>query len=311
MHEILAEAIPAMWQHWIGFNLLVGFLLVIDLWRAGSISTRPSLTHSLLVTLGWFLAAMAFNGWIYLAFGPLPALNFLTGYLLEESLSVDNLFVFLLIFTHFRVPETAKHHVLFYGVLGAIFMRGLLIWLGIVLVKKVAWVFYPLGLFLMYTGFQLLRHKEKEADLEKSFIYRFTKRCIPSTPHYHAHRFFVRHGHQWVATPLLLVLVLIEFTDLIFALDSVPAILGITTDPYIVYTSNIFAILGLRSLFFVLEGIINHFKYIHEAVALILVFIGMKMLLEGLVFIPTWTTLLVIIFLLIGAVLASSKSSNT
>ncbi len=245
---------PVTPLHWIGFNLLILFLLSLELYRFYHRPRTISIKEALLSSAGWILLALAFNLWIYFTFGHQPALDFLTGYLVEKSLSIDNLFVFLLIFGHFNVPETSKHQVLFYGVLGAIVLRALLIWGGIVLIAHFHGILLLFGLFLIVMGIRLLFKKEDEQEVEKSRAYRWLKRWIPFTSTYHGQAFLIRQNGQWAATPLLAVLILIETTDLVFALDSVPAILGITTEPFIVYTSNIFAILGLRSLFFALEG---------------------------------------------------------
>lgn len=296
---------PVTMFHWIAFNLLIFIILAIDLWRFYRHPHSISLREALWTSGGWILLALAFNGWIYLQFGSGPGLDFLTGYLLEKSLSVDNLFIFLLIFSHFKVPETAKHQVLFYGVLGAVVMRALLIWLGITLVTHFAWIFPLFGIFLIIVGFRLVFKKEDEKEIEQSFTYRWLQRHLPVTPQYVGSSFIVSQNGRWMATPLLVVLILIEITDLIFALDSVPAILGITTEPFIVYTSNIFAILGLRSLFFALEKMMKSFHLLHYALAFILVFIGFKMIISDFLHIPTWITLLILISALSIAVGAS------
>ncbi len=239
--------LPITLYHWIGFNCII--LLLLDLWRFRH-PHSIGIKEALLTSAAWISLAIVFNGWIYWTFGTQAALDFLAGYLVEESLSIDNLFVFLLLFSHFKVPETAKHQVLFYGVLGAIVMRALLIWGGISLIHSFEWAFFVFGIFLVITGTRLAFNTEQEEKTEESLIYRWLKKCLPFTDKYHGDSFVVRQKDGLKATPLLAVLILIETTDLIFALDSVPAILGITTEPFIVYTSNIFAILGLRSLFF-------------------------------------------------------------
>jgi tellurite resistance protein TerC len=299
--------------HWISFNVFISLLIGFDLWRFYRHPHSISVREALLTTNFWILLAFIFNGWIYFTFGTGPALDFFTGYLLEKSLSIDNLFIFLLIFSHFKVPETAKHQVLFYGVLGAIVMRALLIWAGIELVSHFDWIFIVFGLFLIFTGIHLAFKKESEEEVEKSYSYRFLQKCIPLTS-YQGNAFFVKVSERWMATPLLAVLILIETTDLVFALDSVPAILGITTEPFIVYTSNIFAILGLRSIFFALEGIMKIFHLLHYALAFILVFIGTKMMLIDIIHIPTWVTLTLLVCTLTAAVIGSllypSKSTK-
>ncbi|WP_079989435.1 TerC/Alx family metal homeostasis membrane protein [Candidatus Protochlamydia phocaeensis] len=291
--------------HWIGFNFVIFLILGFDLWHAYVKPHAISFKEALLTSAAWIALALLFNVWLYFAFGPDPALTFLTGYLLEKSLSVDNLFIFLLLFSHFNVPDRSKHKVLFYGVLGAIIMRGLLIWGGIALVQHFDWIFYVFGAFLIITGIRLAFKEEKEVEFEKNFAYRVLQSWIPLTSQFHGQRFFVKQNQKWLATPLLLVLVLIELADLVFAIDSIPAILGITTEPFIVYTSNILAILGLRALFFVLESLMNRFYLLHYALALILGFIGCKMLLHDVVEIPTLLTLGIVILLLSLAALGS------
>lgn len=291
--------------HWIGFNLLIFAILGIDLLRSFRDPHPIKMKEALLTSIGWISLAFLFNIWIYFTFGPGPALDFLTGYLVEKALSVDNLFIFLVIFAHFNVPDTSKHLVLFYGVVGAIIMRALLIWGGITLIQHFSWIFIVFGLFLVVTGIRLAFHTEKEERIEKGFMYSWLKRTLPFTDHYIGNAFILHQNGQWMATPLLAVLVLIETTDLIFALDSVPAILGITTEPFIVYTSNIFAILGLRSLFFALEGLMKAFYLLHYALAFILVFIGCKMIVAEYIHISTWVTLGILLISLSLAVVVS------
>lgn len=283
---------------------MIALLLGIDLWRFYHNPHRVKVKEALILSCGWILLALLFNGWIFVAFGRKPALEFFTGYLIEKSLSVDNLFIFFLIFAHLKVPETAKHLVLFYGVVGAIVMRALLIVGGIALVGHYHWMFYLFGLFLIYTGIRFALKKETEDELEKNLTYRWLQNKIPLTT-YHGNAFLIKKEGKWLATPLFAALLLIETTDLIFALDSVPAILGITTEPFIVYTSNIFAILGLRSLFFALEGLIQAFHLLHYALAFILVFIGVKMMLSGVYPIPTGVTLSVLVLALAVAMMGS------
>lgn len=290
--------------HWISFNLIIGILLGIDLWKSYRNPHSIKVKEALLFSAGWITLALLFNLWIYFTFGSKPAFDFLTGYLLEKSLSIDNLFIFLLIFSYFKVPSQAKHLVLFYGVLGAIVMRALLIWAGIALVEHFDWIFIVFGLFLIFTGLRLAFKHEVAEELEKSPTYNFLKKHISFTD-YHGTAFFVKKMGKWFATPLVAALILIETTDLIFALDSVPAILGITTEPFIVYTSNIFAILGLRTLFFALDGLIQLFHLLHYALALILVFIGVKMMIANYIHIPTWITFAVLVLSIGTAIIAS------
>lgn len=292
--------------HWFWFNVGILLLLWIDLWHFNRRPHHIEIKEALLLSSGWILIAFLFNIWIYYRFGQEPALNFLTGYLLEKSLSIDNLFIFLLIFSYFQVPPEAKHRVLFFGILGAIVMRALLIWAGIFLVSYFHWIFYLFGLFLIYTGIRLwVKKEEEQITQENNLIYRIVATWIPLTSTYHGQSFFVKIDQKWVGTPLLLVLLIIETTDLIFALDSVPAILGITTDAFIVYTSNIFAILGLRSLFFALENLMSKFYLLHYALAVILAFIGVKMLLIDVIEIPTMVTLILLLVMISSSVLLS------
>lgn len=291
--------------HWAWFNIAIFFLLGFDLWRFFRNPHRIEIKEALITSACWISLALFFNVWIYFRFGSQPALDFLTGYLVEESLSVDNLFIFLLLFSHFKVPETAKHEVLFYGVLGAIVMRALLIWGGITLIHYFEWAFILFGVFLIITGIRLGFNTPNEERNEESAIYTWLKKRFPFTDTYHGNAFIIQQNGKWVATPLLAVLILIETTDLIFALDSVPAILGITTEPFIVYTSNIFAILGLRSLFFALEGVMKAFYLLHYALAFILTFIGFKMILAHYIHIPTWITLLILVISICSAIGAS------
>lgn len=292
-------------SHWIGFTLIILTLLGIDLYRFYRHPHAIGLKEALITSAGWIFLAFLFNGWIYITFGSQPALEFLTGYLVEESLSIDNLFIFLLLFSHFKVPENAKHQVLFYGVLGAIVMRGLLIWGGITLIHHFEWIFIVFGLFLIFTGIRLFFASPEKEDDQHNKIYEWLKKYIPFTDQTKGEEFFVKIQGKWMATPLFALLVCIEITDLIFALDSVPAILGITTNPFIVYTSNIFAILGLRALFFALQGIMKRFYLLHYALSFILVFIGLKMTFINFIHVPTWITLSVLVGILSITVLAS------
>ena len=291
--------------HWISFTTFILFILGIDLLRFRYNPHAVKFKEAIITSGCWIALAISFNLWIYFAFGFQPAINFLTCYLLEESLSIDNLFIFLLLFSHFKVPETAKHQVLFYGVLGAIVMRGLMIWGGITLIQHFEWLLIAFGIFLLFAALRLLFNTEKKEIQEENALYSWLKRKLPFTETYHENRFFVKNGTTWQATPLLALLILIEITDLIFALDSVPASLGITLEPFIVYTSNIFAILGLRSLFFALEGVIKTIYFLHYALAFILFFIGCKMITGHFISIPTSVTLIVLASAISLSIIAS------
>lgn len=295
MHELLP---------WIIFNLVIVVLLAVDLFfhrKAHEISIKEAVYW----TLFWMSLALLFNIYIYYARGLEPALNFFTGYLIEKSLSIDNLFVFLLIFKYFKTPASSQHKVLFWGVLGAILLRALFIWLGITLISKFHWMIYLFGVFLIFTGIKLWLEKDKEVHPEKNPIIRLFNRFFPVTKDYVEDHFFVMKAGRYLATPLFIVLLSVETTDVIFAVDSIPAILAITYDPYIVYTSNIFAILGLRSLFFVLSRMMSLFHYLHYGLAIILVFIGGKMVLSEVYPVPTFITLLIVFLVLIVSVAIS------
>jgi tellurite resistance protein TerC len=229
----------------------------------------------------WVSLALLFAAGLWYFYGTKIALTFLTGYVIEESLSVDNLFVMVVIFNYFRVPAESQHRVLFYGILGALVMRGLFIGAGAWLVDQFSWILYVFGAMLVITGIRMLFKHDEEFEGEKNPIVRLVRKRVPLTMDYHANNFFVQIDGRNVATPLFLVLVLVEFTDLIFAVDSIPAIFGITTDPFIVFTSNIFAILGLRSMYFLLAAVVEKFYLLKYGLALILTFIGVKMLIEG------------------------------
>lgn len=293
--------------HWIVFSVLVSGLLAADLLYSKRKPHAIGMLEATLMSIGWIAVALFFNLWIYFELGKEAGITFLTGYLLEKSLSVDNLFVFLIIFSYFNLPSHLKHTVLFYGIIGAIIMRALLIWAGITLISHFQWIFYLFGIFLIITGIRLaIKKEEDEVKLEESYLYKIVSSLIPLTNEYHGTSFLVNKGGKWIGTPLLMIVLLIEATDLVFAIDSVPAILGITSDPFIVFTSNIFAILGLRSLFFVLEGSMERFYLLHYALAIILIFIGCKMLLIQWIHIPTYLTLGILVSILGIAITASS-----
>jgi tellurite resistance protein TerC len=290
---------------WILFNLFILGMLALDLLvfhrKAHVISIKEAAWWSVV----WIALALLFNGYIYYARGSEAALNYFTGYLIEKALSVDNLFVFLLIFKYFKTPATALHKVLFWGVLGAIIMRAIFITVGIVALSYFHWLIYLFGLLLVVTGVKLGVEKEKQIEPEKNIVLRIFQRFFPVAKKYEADQFFVRQKTSYAATPLFVVLLILETTDVIFAVDSVPAILAITQDPFIVYTSNIFAILGLRSLYFLLSHVMTAFHYLHYGLALILVFIGVKMLLSSLMPISTPIALGVVFSVLALSVVAS------
>lgn len=290
---------------WIGFNVFVLLMLALDLGVFNRKSHVVSVKEALIWSGVWVSLALVFNGLIYYWFGEHKAIEFLTGYVIEKSLSVDNIFVFVLIFSYFRIPQEYQHKVLFWGILGALIMRVIFIFAGVALIEKFHWTIYIFGVFLIYTGYKMFTEKDKKMDPEKNPVIRFFRRIMPVTDQLHGDKFFIRQNGKNFATPLFLVLILIETTDVVFAVDSIPAILAITQDEFIVYTSNVFAILGLRSLYFALAHLINRFIYLSYGLAIILVFVGLKMVMVDVFKIPTFISLLVIAFVISGSVLLS------
>lgn len=290
---------------WIGFNLFVLLMLALDLGvfhrKAHVVKTREALLWSAV----WIAMALLFNLGIYFWQGQKVALEFLTGYLIEKSLSVDNIFVFIMIFAYFGVPALYQHKVLFWGILGALVMRALFIASGVALIERFHWIIYVFGAFLILTGVKMAWQKDKEIHPEKNPLLRLFRRLMPVTDRYHGGAFFVKQAGGSFATPLFVVLLLVETTDLIFAVDSIPAILAITLDPFIVYTSNVFAILGLRSLYFALAGIMPLFHYLNYGLAAILAFVGAKMMLVDFYKIPIGISLGVVAAILLISVVAS------
>lgn len=289
---------------WI-FNAAILVLLMIDLFGFNRKVRIIEMKKAIGMSIFWITIAMLFNIFVYVMRGPEDALTFLTGYLMEKALSVDNLFVFLLIFTYFQVPSHILHRVLFWGVFGAIIMRAMFIFFGIALIQQFHWIIYIFGLFLVYTGFKMVQEKTEKFDPKTNFIIRLVQKLIHLTPNYHEDKYFVYLNGRYWATPLLIVLVAIESTDMIFAVDSIPAIIGITSDPFLVYTSNILAILGLRALYFALAPAITMFYYLHYGLAFVLVFIGVKMLISGHVLIPTTLSLGILVTVLTISIAAS------
>jgi tellurite resistance protein TerC len=290
---------------WGGFGTFVLTMLALDLGvfhrQARVVNVKEALRWSAV----WIALALLFNLGVYLWYGTDAALAFLTGYVLEESLSVDNLFVFLMILSYFSVPPAYQHKVLFWGILGALLMRGLMIAVGTVLIQTFHWVLYIFGGFLIVTGVKMVLRQHDEVHPEQNPVVRLFTRFMPVTTAYHAEKFFVQLNGRYFATPLFVVLLMVEVTDVVFALDSIPAILAVTTDPFIVYTSNVFAILGLRSLFFALSGLMGLFHYLRYGLAVVLVFIGIKMLLAEVYHIPVHWALAVVVGVLLLSVLAS------
>ncbi len=308
---------------WVGFNLFVLALLALDLGvfhrKAHAVSVREATIWSVV----WISLSLLFNLGIYFFWHIAApdstysngdaALAFFTGYLIEKSLSVDNIFVFVLIFSYFSVPDKYQHRVLFWGILGALVMRAVLILVGAALIKEFHWIIWIFGAFLIFTGIRMAFHKNEELHPEDNPLVKLLKRFMPVTQDYRGASFFVREGGKLMATPLLLVLLIVESTDLVFAVDSIPAIFAVTNDPFIVYTSNVFAILGLRSLYFLLAGVMHKFHYLKLGLSAVLTFVGVKMLMPDLsefvtgvsYKIPTLLSLGVVAAILIVAVVAS------
>lgn len=290
---------------WIGFTVFVLALLALDLGvfhrKAHAVSTREALSWSIV----WISLALLFNVGVYTWFGPERGLEFLTGFLIEKALAVDNIFVFVVLFSYFAVPASLQHKVLFWGILGALVMRAVFIFLGAALLQHFHWVMYVFGAFLVLTGIKLFKQNETDIHPERNLLFRLFIRFVPAIPAYRGDRFFVRQSGRWYATPLLFVLVSVEATDLVFAIDSIPAIFAVTSDPFIVYTSNIFAILGLRSLYFLLAGVIHQFHYLKTGLAFVLAFVGVKMMIVDIYKIPIGASLAIIALLIGGAILAS------
>ncbi len=290
---------------WALFNLVVLALLALDLGafhrRAHPLSLREAAAWSAF----WIVLSLAFNLAIYFWLGPQAAVEFFTGYLLEKSLSADNIFVFAAIFGYMAVQEQYQHRVLFWGVLGALVMRGLFILAGVELVQHFEWVLYVFGVFLIVTGARLLPKSRRRLDLGRNPILRLARRRLPITEQYERGEFFVRRNRRWWATPLLLVLVVVEGSDVMFAVDSIPAVFSVTRDPFIIYTSNVCAILGLRALYFVLARAMRRFEHLHVGLALLLILVGAKMLAARWIKLPTAFTLLAVAVILSVAIVAS------
>jgi tellurite resistance protein TerC len=295
---------------WCGFTALVVGLLVLDLGVLNRRAHVLTLKEALSWSGGVVLLAVLFGLFILWREGTQHALEYYTGYLIELSLSVDNLFVFLLIFTYFCVPAEAQPKVLKWGILGAIVMRLIMIGLGAFLLDRFNWIVYVFGGLLVVTGIRMFTQKEERVDLGRNPVVRLARRFIPMSPSYDGTRFFSRTaGNKRLATPLLLVLLVVEWSDVVFAIDSIPAIFAVTRDPFLVYSSNVFAILGLRALYFVLAGMLDKFVYLKPAISFILVFVGLKMLLSGMFHVPTLASLAVIVTTLSLAVALSLRRS--
>jgi tellurite resistance protein TerC len=300
---------PTTWW-WIAFNAMVLALLAVDLGvfnrKAHAVTVREAMGWSAV----WISLAIGFGLWIGSSMGRQSMLEFYAGYLVEQALSVDNLFVFILIFGYFRIPAELQHRVLFWGIIGALFMRGAMIGAGAVLIAQFHWIIYVFGAFLVFTGAKMAFGGESEIEPESNPVIRLVRRFLPITTKFHGEKFFVREAidgkvAKLVATPLFVVLALVETTDVVFAVDSIPAIFGVTRNPFLVYTSNVFAILGLRSMYFVLAGVIGKFHLLKYGLALVLTFVGAKMLLSEIWPLGIGLSLGVVGSLLLGSVLLS------
>jgi tellurite resistance protein TerC len=289
---------------WLGFNLAVAVLLVLDLTLLQREREAPPLFQSLLTTLVWVALAVGFGCWIVHEAGWRKGTEFFTGYVIEYSLSVDNLFLFVLIFSNFQVAPAQQRRLLFWGVIGALVMRGVLILAGAALLRKFEWIFYLFGAYILFAGVRMLVQKA-EPDVEKLRVVQVARRLLPISAGGHGGRFFAREGGRFKFTLLFLVLIAVEVTDLVFALDSIPAVFGVTKDAFIVYTSNVCAVLGLRSLYFLLAGAVRHLVYLHVGLGFILIFIGAKMIDEDFVPISTEVSLGVVVGILAVSIVAS------
>ncbi|MFH2036542.1 MAG: TerC family protein [Candidatus Zixiibacteriota bacterium] len=297
----LNELLQNKYIIWIGFNILVLFMLALDLGIFHKKDHKITIKEGLVWSVIWIVVALAFNVLIYYWEGPEKGLQFFTGYLIERSLSIDNIFVFLLVFNFFKVPEEYQYKVLFWGILGALIFRGLFIGIGAILIAKFHWILYVFGAFLVYTGIKMGVAEDKDIEPEKNPVLKFVRRFMPLTKDYVGGHFFTRIDGRKFGTPLFVVLMVIESTDIVFAFDSIPAIFAITLDPFIVYTSNVFAILGLRALYFAIAGLMDMFHYLKYGLSAILSFVGIKMLISGWYKIGDLASLAII-----GAILALS-----
>jgi tellurite resistance protein TerC len=293
---------PLLWGL---FLLLVLVLLAVDLGVIHRRVRRIGIREAIVWSVVWTLVALAFNLWLAARFGHRAGVEFLAGYVIERSLSFDNIFVFIVVLNYFCVPDFLQHRVLFWGILGALVSRGVFIALGAALLARFHWLIPVLGAFLVYTGIKVFRGAEVQVEPAKNPVLRLFRRFVPMTSSYHGKRFFVREAGRRLATPLLLVILVVEATDIVFAVDSIPAVFGVTQDSFIVFTSNIFAILGLRALYFLIAGLMTQFHYLGYGLGMVLAFVGAKMLLEPWYPIPVEISLGVVLAILAAAVAAS------
>jgi tellurite resistance protein TerC len=295
----------AIFFPWAGALLLILVFLALDLGVFNRTAHKISMQEALKASVAWITLSLLFNLFIWYWKGGEPALAFFTGYLIEKLLSLDNMFIFLMIFKFFDIGARHQHRVLFWGVVGAIVFRLLMILIGIKLIESFEWILYLFGLLLLYSSYKMFRERNTVVKIQDNKILLYAKKWLPLRANYKGRHFFLHRNGTWVATPLFLTLILIEISDIVFAIDSIPAIFAVTLDPFIVFTSNIFAILGLRSLYFLLANIIPRFYYLQHALSVILGFVGMKLLLANYIKIPLGISLSVIVFVLVFAILAS------
>jgi tellurite resistance protein TerC len=296
--------------HWIVFNILVLIAVALDLGVFHRKAHKIMLREALLWSLAWIGLAIAFGFLILYVYGHQKGLEFFTGYVIEKALSVDNLFVFLVVFRVFAVKEEYQQRVLGYGILGALLMRGAMIAAGAALIHRFDWIMYVFGAFIIYAGLHMLFAGEAEKHPEQNFLTRYLSKHLRFTKEFHGEKFFLRQNGRLFATPLFLVLLIVEITDVTFAVDSIPAVFGITRDTFIVYTSNVFAILGLRALYFLLAGVLEKFEYLKVGLALVLIFVGAKMIVEPWLHISVGVSLAVVMGMLVLSVLASLAIKN-
>ena len=290
---------------WIGFNVLVIVMMALDLGVFHKKTHKVPVKEAVIWTIVWISLALIFNALIYFDMGKIKALEFLTAYVIEYSLSVDNIFVFILIFSFFKVSDKYQHKVLFWGILGALIMRAIFIFAGVALINRFHWIIYIFGGFLVYTGMKMLFHQGVDIEPANNPVVKFARKFLPVTDTMHEDKFFIKKDSRQYATPLFLVLLIIESSDLIFAVDSIPAVLAISQDRFIVYTSNIFAILGLRSLYFAISGIMEYFRFLKIGLAFVLTFVGVKMCISSFLEIPVTYSLLIIVSILTISIVAS------
>jgi tellurite resistance protein TerC len=280
------ETIQVSGWFWVGFLGLVICMLLLDLVVFNRKAHEIKMKEALLLSLFWILLAVGFNIFVWIWQGPQRAMEFLTAYLIEESLSIDNLFVFILIFTYFQVKPEYQHKILFWGIVGAMVMRAIFIFTGMALIERFHWIIYLFGGFLVITGIRMLFDQGKQIEPEKNPVIRLARKVIPVTSESRGSKFFIKIDKKTYATSLFITLIMIEATDLVFAIDSIPAVLAISNEPFIIYTSNVFAILGLRSLYFALASILKYFRFLKYGLAAILTFVGIKMIISGFYKIP-------------------------